>query len=77
MGTFCNLCCKKLLLLTILVTLVEFVNTAGGINELNLTGVERVRGVRDLDLYDRIFNAVNFKGLLGGCARACDEYGVV
>ena len=45
MGTFCNLYCKKLLLLTILVTLVEFVNTAGGINELNLTGVERVRCV--------------------------------
>lgn len=53
------------LLLAVLVSLVEFVDASGGVNELDFTGVERVRGVGDLDLDNRILNSVNFEGLFG------------
>lgn len=52
------------LLLSALVSLVEHINTTGGINDLGLTGVEWVRGVRDLDLYEWIGNALDLDGLL-------------
>ncbi len=53
------------LLLTVLVSLVEFVNAAGGVNELDFACVEWVRCVGDLDLYNRILNSVNHEGLFG------------
>ena len=74
---FCNLCCRSFLLLTILVTLVEFVNAAGGVNELDFTGIEGVRCVGNLNLYNRIFNTVNNQSFLCGCAGTGYEYCVV
>ena len=54
---------KELLLLC--VSLVELINTTCGVNELHLTCVEWVRCVRDLELYNRVLNALDFDGLLG------------
>ena len=45
------------------VTLVEFVNTSSGINELHLPGKERVGRTGDLQLVQRIFGSV----LPSGC----------
>ena len=65
------------LLLTVLVSLVEFVNTTGGVNELDFACVEWVRGVGDLDLHNRILNSVNNESLFGLGAGTGDEHGVV
>lgn len=65
------------LLLTVLVSLVEFVDAAGCVNEFDFASVEWVRCVGNLDLYDRVLNAVNNDGLLCLGARACDEHSVV
>ena len=70
-GTLRSLCLSfpwQKLLLTVLVSLVEFVDASGGVNELDFTGVEWVRGVGDLDLYNRILNSVNNESLF--CLRA-------
>jgi UDP-N-acetylmuramoylalanine-D-glutamate ligase len=47
--------------------LLEFVDTTGGINNLGLTGVVRVRGARDFHLVEGVlFTVLPFVGL-GGC----------
>ena len=65
---------KKLLFLSVLVSLVELVNATGGVNDLDLAGVEGMRGVGDLNLHKRIFNTFDLDGLLGIDAGAGDEY---
>ena len=68
---------NKELLLPGLVSLVELVNTAGGIDDFHLAGVEGMRRVRNLKLHERVFNAVNHERVLGGRAAAGDEDGLV
>ncbi len=65
------------LFLAVLVSLVEFVDASGGVNELDFACVERVGCVGDLDLDNRIFDSVNNEGLFSLCARAGYEHGVV
>ena len=68
---------KPLLFLSVLVSLIEHINTTGGIDDFGLTGVERMRCIGNLDLYERIFNALDNDGLLGRSAGAGDEYVLV
>lgn len=68
---------EAILLLSVLVPLVEFVNTTGGVNELDFTGVERMRGIGDLNLDDGVLNTINHEGFLCGSAGTGDEHGVV
>ena len=68
---------RRSLFLAVLVSLVEFVNAAGGVNKLDLASVERVRGVGDLNLYNRILNTVNHQSLFGLCTGTGDEHGLV
>ena len=70
-----TVCLKELLLLC--VSLVELINTTCCVNELHLTCVEWVRCVRDLELYNRVLNALDFDGLLSVRARAGDEHLIV
>ena len=65
---------KKLLFLSVLVSLVELVNVTGGVNDLDLAGIEGMRGVGDLNLHKRILNTLDDDGLLGVNAGAGDEY---
>ena len=51
-------------LLLLCVSLIEFVNATCSVDELHLTSVERMRSVRDLKLYYRVLNALDFDGLL-------------
>ena len=51
-------------LLLLCVSLIEFVNATCSVDELHLTSVEWVRCVRDLKLYYRVLNALDFDGLL-------------
>ncbi len=71
---FLYLFVRKKLFLSALVPLIEHINASGGIDDLGLAGVERVRCVGDLKLHERIFNTVNGDGLLGVGAGAGDEY---
>ena len=64
----------QVLFLAGLVTLIELVNTAGGIDDLHLAGVEGVRSVGNLKLHKRILNTFDDYRLLGGGAAAGDEY---
>ena len=68
---------EELFFLLLAVTAVEFINAAGGVDELHLTSVERVRCVRNLDLYYRVLNAFDSDGLLGVGTRTCNEHVVV
>ena len=52
-----------LFLVTVTITAHELINTSGCIDQLRLTSVERVRSVRDLDLYQRISYAVDLDRL--------------
>ena len=72
-GPFLPIKTQKLLLAG-LVTLIELVNTAGGIDDLHLAGVEGVRSVGNLKLHKRVLDTVNNNRLLGGGAAAGDEY---
>lgn len=65
---------KSFLFLSALVSLIEHINATGGIDDFGLAGVERMRSVGNLDLYERIFNALDYNGLLGCSAGAGDEY---
>jgi hypothetical protein len=62
------------LLLASLVTLVELVHTAGGVDDLHLAGVEGVRSVGNLKLHKRILNTFDSYRLLCVGATAGDEY---
>jgi hypothetical protein len=64
---------ERMLFLSCLVSLIEHINTAGGIDNLGLAGVEGVRCVGNLDLYERILDTVDGDGLLGGGATPGDE----
>lgn len=55
---------ERRLLLACLVSLIEHINSSGGIDDFHLAGVERMRGVRNLKLYEGVFNTVNGDGLL-------------
>ena len=55
-------------LLLLCVSLVELINATCSVDELHLTCVEWVRCVRDLELNNRILDALDFDGLL--CVRA-------
>ena len=59
------------------ITAHELINTSGCIDQLRLTGVERVRSVRDLDLYQRISYAVDLDRLFSVNSRTSDEYIIV
>ena len=65
------------LFLAVLVSLVEFVDATGGVNELDLASVEGVRGVGDLNLHDRVLDAVHHESLFGLSAGTGDEHGLV
>ena len=65
------------LLLAALVTLIEHINTTGAVDNLHLAGVERVRRVGNLKLYEGVLNAVDHDGLLGVGAGAGDEHVLV
>lgn len=65
------------LFLAVLVSLVEFVDSSGGVNELDFACVERVGCVGDLDFDNRILNSVNNEGLFCLRTRAGYEHGVV
>ena len=58
------------LFLACFVALVELVHAAGGIDDLHLAGVERVRSVGNLKLHKRIFDTLDGYRLLGGGATA-------
>ena len=60
-----------------LVTLIELVNSAGGVDDLDFAGVERMRSVGNLKLYEGVLNAVDHDGLLGVGAGAGDEHVLV
>ena len=62
------------LLLAVLVALVEFVHAAGGVDELHLSGIERMGGVGDLDLHEGIGHALDVDGLPGVDTGAGDEH---
>ena len=74
MTLLCLSCRKKRLFLPALVSLVELVNATGGVNDLDLAGVEGMRGVGNLNLHKRILNTLDDDGLLGIDAGAGDEY---
>ena len=66
------------LLKELLVLAVELINTAGGIDEFHLTGVERVRSAGDFELHERVFVAVfPLDGVLGVDGRARQEGHIV
>ena len=65
---------KDNLFLSALVSLVELVHAAGGVDEFDFAGVERMRSVGNLNLNYRILNTFNLDGLLGGSAGTGDEY---
>ena len=56
-----------------LVSLIEHINSAGAVDDFHLAGVERVRCVGNLKLYERVLNTVNGDVLLAGSAGAGDE----
>lgn len=56
---------KRLFLLAVAVTAQELINTTSGVNQLLLTGKERVRSVGDLKLYQWISLSINLNSLLG------------
>ena len=68
---------RRRLFLAVLVSLVEFVDATGGVNELDLASVEGVRGVGDLNLHDRVLDAVHHESLFGLSAGTGDEHGLV
>ena len=59
------------------VAAVEFVDAAGGVNELDFASVEGVRGVGDLNLHDRVLNTIHHESLFGLSAGTGDEHGLV
>ena len=63
--------------IAVLVALVEHINTAGGIDDLHLAGVERVRCVGDLKLHEGVLDTVDGDVLLAGGAGAGDEHVLV
>ena len=67
----------QLLASAVAVTGHELVHTTSGVHEFGLTGVERVTRVRDLELDQRILNAVDFDGVLGSSCRAAEELSTV
>ena len=56
-----------------LVSLIELVHAAGGVDEFDLAGVVRMRRVGDLKLDYGVFNTFHHDGLLGRSAGAGDE----
>ncbi len=68
---------RKKLFLSALVSLVEHINSSGGIDDLGFAGVERVRRIRNLDLHERVGDTFDLEGLLGVHAGARDEHYLV
>jgi len=68
---------RKNLFLAVLVSLVEHIDATGGVNELHLARVERVGSVGNLQLHQRVLDAFDLDGLLGGGAATGDEDGVI
>ena len=69
--------CPSGLFPAVLVSLVEFVDATGGVNELDLASVEGVRGVGDLNLHNRVLDAVHHQSLFGLRTGTGDEHGFV
>lgn len=51
----------------------ELVNASGGVNQLHLTGIERMRGVRDFHFYQGILLTIYVDGFLGIHGRFGDK----
>ena len=68
---------RKKLFLSVLVSLIEHINSSSGVDNLGLAGVEWVRCVGNLDLNERVGNTFDLKSLLGVHAGACDEHYLV
>ena len=65
------------LLLPALVSLIELVYAACGIDELDLAGVKRMGSVGDFHLYYGILDSVHHQSLFGLGAGARDKHSVV
>ena len=62
------------LLLPGLVSLIEHINSAGGVDNLGLACVERVRAAGDLKLHYRVLNSIDNNRFLRIHAGTGDEY---
>lgn len=67
----------QLLALAVAVARHELVHTAGGVHQLRLTGIERVRSVGDLQLNQRIGFAFHLDGVLRSSSRAAEELSTI
>ncbi len=68
---------QGLLAIAIAVARHELVDTTGGIHELRLTGIERVRSIGDLELDERILNTIDGDAVLSSSSRAAEELSTV
>ena len=66
-----------LLAVAISVARHKLVHASGCIDKLRLTGIERVRSVRDLQLDERILNAIDSNRILGSSGRAAEELSTI
>ena len=64
----------EVLLLPGLVPLIEHINSAGGVDNLGLSGVERMRAAGDLKLHYRVLNSIDNDRFLRVNAGTGDEY---
>ena len=64
----------EVLLLPGLVSLIEHINSAGGVDNLGLACVERVRAAGDLKLHYRVLNSIDNNRFLRIHAGTGDEY---
>ena len=65
---------KNRLFLTVTVTAHELINTTGCVNQLRLTGVERVRSAGDFQLYQWISFAFELDSLFSIYSRTRQEH---
>ena len=63
----------QLLALAVAVARHELVDAAGGVHQLRLTGIERVRSVGDLQLDQGVGFALHLDGVFGSCRRTAEE----
>jgi len=67
-------CVNILLLRSLTVAAHELINTSCRVDELALTGVERVRGTGDFDFYHWVSFAFEFYGVVCLCGRLRKEH---
>ena len=65
---------KLILLRSLTVAAHELVDATSGVDELALTGIERVRSARNFNLYHRVSFAFELYGVICLCGRAREEH---